>query len=116
MDKLRDRRAAAGLKKGEDQIGHEAGLGGRSKDSPGDLGLWARLQGEAEGAEDPWRNPREAPKKGRNVPPDQRKDRGPEKRWEEEGSGRSRVSIRFSKHLLCVHWARPDAKSWGNRQ
>lgn len=31
MDKLRDRRAAAGLKKGEDQIGHEAGLGDRDE-------------------------------------------------------------------------------------
>lgn len=61
------------------KLGWEAGTG-RAEDSLGKLRLWARLQEEAEGTEDPWRNSREAPRRRRNVLPDQREDRGREKR------------------------------------
>lgn len=82
-DQPGDRRAAARPRKGEDQVGQETGLGGRhqtGQGSPGNLGLWAGLQGEAEQTEDLRRNLREDPRRGRDVPPAQKEDRKLEKK------------------------------------
>lgn len=77
------------------KLGWEAGTSG-AEDAQGDLGLWARLQGEREGTEDPWRNPREAPRR-RNVQPDQRED------WRRDGKRRDREEVGFQLGLADTY-------------
>lgn len=79
--------------------GWEAGT--RWAEEPRELRLQAGLLGGRKSTEDPWRNPREDPRRGGDILPDQREDRGPEKR-QRKGGTRKREFLLSSANIYCV--------------